>query len=177
MSKSDDDYQADLDAILNRQRGEYPGKRSVNDPDYKKPVSREHELQNEIRNDLAGECLMFRANVGTGWQGTGKPVRFSRETHVVAKRGDVLLRNARPFDTGLPAGFSDLFGVTSITITPEMVGKRIGVFYAIEVKDQAKATSKQTDFLNAVKSEGGIGGIARSTEDARRIVRKPKNGK
>lgn len=139
-----------------------------------KTGSREHELQNEIRNELAGDCLMFRANVGRGWQGTGKPVRFSKETHVVAKRGDVLLRGARPFDTGLPTGFSDLFGVTSIVITQEMVGKRVGVFYAMEVKDKAKASSEQANFLQAVKNNGGIAGIARSVEDARRIVRKPK---
>jgi hypothetical protein len=140
----------------------------------KKP-SQEHALQNEIRNELAGECLLFRANVGTGWQGN-KVKRFSHETHVVAQRGDVLLSGARPFDTGLPAGFSDLFGVTSVVITESMVGKRIGVFFAMEVKDQAKASHEQANFLQAVKDNGGISGIARSTEDARRIVRKPKNG-
>lgn len=140
--------------------------------------SQEHALQNEIRDDLAETpgLLTFRANVGTGWQGTGKPVRFSKETHIVAQRGDVLLRNARPFSTGLPAGFADLFGLTSLVITPEMVGRRVAVFYAIEVKDGAKATSEQANFLQAVKNNGGISGIARSKEDARRIVRKPKNG-
>lgn len=177
MSDSEEELQAQLDGILNRQRGEYPGKRSVKDPDYKKPESEEHKLQNAIRNELAGECLLFRANVGTGWQATGKPERFSRDTHVVAKRGDVLLRNARPFDTGLPAGFADLFGITSLVVTEAMVGKRIGVFFAMEVKDKAKATSKQANFLQAVKDNGAISGIARSVEDARRIVRKPKNGK
>lgn len=142
----------------------------------KKEKSQEHKLQNEIRDDLAGECLMFRANVGTGWQGAGKPVRFSRETHIVAQRGDVLLKQARPFDTGLPKGFSDLFGLTKITITENMVGKQIGVFYAMEVKDKASASVDQANFLAAVKANGGIAGIAKSTEDARRIVRKPKDG-
>lgn len=142
----------------------------------KKP-SQEHALQNEIRNELAGECLLFRGNVGKGWQGTGRPERFSRETHIVARAGDVLLRNARPFDTGLPTGFSDLFGVTGVVITPAMVGKTVGVFFAMEVKDQAGASAEQANFLQAVKNNGGISGIARSVEDARRIVRKPKNGK
>lgn len=173
MANSDND----ADRIyLNRKTPEYPGKRGKNDPEYKKPVSREHQLQNDIRNELAGECLLFRGNVGKGWQGTGRPERFTRETHVVARAGDVLLRGARPFDTGLPVGFSDLFGVTSVVITPEMVGKRVGVFFAMEVKDQASATSEQANFLQAIKNNGGISGIARSVEDARRIVRKPKNG-
>lgn len=141
----------------------------------KKP-SQEHALQNEIRNELAGECLLFRGNVGKGWQGTGRPERFSCETHVVARAGDVLLRNARPFDTGLPTGFSDLFGVTGVVITEAMVGKTVGVFFAMEVKDQAGASAEQANFLQAVKNNGGISGIARSVEDARRIVRKPKNG-
>lgn len=140
-----------------------------------KKTSSEHELQNAIRNELAGECLLFRGNVGTGWQGN-KVQRFSRTTHVVAERGDVLLKAARPFDTGLPVGFSDLFGLTRITITEAMVGKQIGVFFAMEVKDQAAATSDQVNFLQAVKNNGGIGGIARNLEDARRIVRKPKDG-
>jgi len=173
MAKSDND----ADRIyLNRHTPEYPGKRGKDDPEYKKPVSREHELQNEIRNDLAGECLLFRANVGSGWQGAGKPERYSKPTTVVINRGDVVLRKARPFDTGLPAGFSDLFGVTSITITPEMVGKRVGVFFAMEVKDKAQASREQANFLQAVKDNGGIAGIAKSTEDARKIVRKKKHG-
>lgn len=141
----------------------------------KKP-SEEHALQTEIQNDLAGECLMFRANVGTGWQ-SNQIKRFSKPEAFVAQRGDLLLRNARPFTTGLPAGFSDLFGLTRITITQEMVGKSVGVFFAMEVKDQAKASPDQKLFLNAIKQNGGISGIAHGTEDARRIVRKPKNGK
>jgi len=144
--------------------------------DSKKPASEEHSLQKSIQNDLAGECLLFRANVGTGWQGK-KVERFSKPTTLVVNRGDVVIRGARPFSTGLPTGFSDLFGLTRITITEAMVGKQVGVFFAIEVKDKTNASREQANFLAAVKNNGGISGIARSEEDARRIVRKPKNGK
>lgn len=136
-----------------------------------KTPSREHSVQNDIRNSLAGECLLFRANVGRGWTGNAVE-RFSKPTTIVLNRGDVVIRGARPFDTGLPAGFSDLFGLTSVTITPDMVGQQIGVFCAIEVKDQTNASSEQANFLQAVKNNGGFSGIARSPEDARRIARK-----
>ena len=62
----------------------------------------EHRIQNEIRNALAGECILFRANVGTGWQGQGKPLRIMRTQSVVVQPGDVVLRQARPFSTVLP---------------------------------------------------------------------------
>lgn len=138
-----------------------------------KKKQQEHALQNEIQNDLAGECMMFRANVGKGWTSNQKQ-HFSKPTHILANRGDVLLRNARPFSTGLPDGFTDLFGGTQVTITPEMVGKKILVFYVLEVKDGATVSAEQAAIISAVKNQGGIGGVARSVEDARKIVRKPK---
>lgn len=140
-----------------------------------KRSSEEHKLQNEIRNEVGEDCLMFRANVGQGWT-ANKDDTFviSKSRTVLLNRGDVLLRKARPFNTGVPVGFPDLFGGTGLVITPEMVGKRVLVFFALEVKDLARTTEEQSNFLQAVKAEGGIAGIARSVEDARRIVRKPK---
>lgn len=68
------------------------------------------------------------------------------------------------------AGPSDAIGLHSIEITPEMVGRRIGVFVAIEAKDLASLTAQQRAFLNCVHSLGGIAGVARSVDDARRIL-------
>lgn len=47
----------------------------------------EHSIQNDIRNNTADIALLFRANVGSG-----------------------ITYDGRHFDTGLPKGFSDLFG-------------------------------------------------------------------
>lgn len=132
--------------------------------------SREHAIQNEIRNALAGKALIFRANVGTGWQGRGKPFKADKTMQVLLQRGDVVLRQARTFSTGLPAGFSDLFGLTKVTITQDMVGKDVAVFVALEVKDKAKATEEQSSFVKAVNDNGGRAGVVRSPEDAVRIV-------
>lgn len=122
--------------------------------------SREHVIQNEIRNALADKGLIFRANVGRAWQGDERKL----------PNGDILLRNPRVFNTGLPPGFSDLFGMVAVEITPDMVGQTVAVFVAVEVKDKAKATEKQANFLKAVNDNGGRAGVARSADDAVRIV-------
>lgn len=132
--------------------------------------SREHEIQNDIRNGLCDKGLFFRANVGTGWQGRGKPIKPSKTMQVIVQKGDIVLRQARPFSTGLPPGFSDLFGLVPVVITPDMVGQTVAVFAALEVKDKAKATDEQSNFIKAVNDNGGRAGVARSLEDAVRIV-------
>lgn len=126
----------------------------------------EHRIQNEIRNALAGECLLFRANVGKGW--TGNSVYRAQRMHTVALMpGDVVIRQARPFDTGLPPGFGDLFGLVPRTITADDVGKKIGVYIAADVKSATgHATEKQAAYLKAVDNNGGVSGIWRTVADA-----------
>lgn len=125
----------------------------------------EHKTQNEIRNALAGECLCFRVNVGQAW--TGDATRLPN--------GDVLIRNARPFSTGLPAGFSDLFGLVPVVITPDMVGKKFARFFALEVKGpKGRVHERQAAFLRAVNDNGGVGDIARSAADALEVIRGEK---
>ena len=52
-----------------------------------------------------------------------------------------------------------------------MVGQKLAVFVSIEVKTPTGRTSKpQQNWLNLVKNAGGIGGIARSPEDAMKIL-------
>lgn len=122
----------------------------------------ERRIQNEIRNALADEGLFFRANVGRAW--TGDVERLDGST--------VLIRNARPFDTGLPAGFSDLFGARPVTITEHIVGRQLAVFSAIEVKaPRGRVSMKQERFIDAINAVGGFAGSARSVEDALQILR------
>jgi len=121
----------------------------------------EHRIQNEIRNALAGQCMLFRANVGQAWQGDATRL----------PNGDVLLRNARPFSTGLPAGFSDLFGLVPVVVTPDMVGQRVGVFLALEVKTpKGRPSDRQGAFLQAVNDNGGRAAVVRSPADALAMV-------
>lgn len=90
---------------------------------------------------------LFRNNVGSLEDKRGQWVRF-----------------------GLAVGSSDLIGLTSVTITPEMVGRRIAVFTAIEVKHEAPVTSDQLAFIKTVLAMGGIAGVAHSVADYDTIV-------
>lgn len=122
----------------------------------------EHRIQNDIRNALAGECLLFRANVGKGWTGT-QCVRLPN--------GDMLIKNPRPFDTGLPPGFGDVFGMATRVITAADVGTKLGVYIAADVKSETgRLTEKQTAYLNAVTNNGGFSDVWRSVDDALETV-------
>lgn len=82
--------------------------------------------------------MIFRANVGNGYTPDG-----------------------RYFSTGLPAGFSDLFGFR----------KSDGRAVFIEVKaEHGRASEKQLHFLGAMRRAGAIAGIARSPEEAIQII-------
>jgi hypothetical protein len=125
----------------------------------------EHRIQNEIRNALAGECLLFRANVGRAWTGTN---------FIKLPNGDMLIKNPRPFDTGLPPGFGDTFGLASRIIKPDDVGSKLGVYIAGEIKAGARVTDKQAAYLHAVNHHGGVADVWRSVEDALATVARAK---
>ena len=108
-----------------------------------------------------GPTRLFRQNTGQGWVGQSR--RFSRPETVIVQPGDVLIRNARPLHAGLCEGSSDLIGWT----------QRDGaaVFTAIEVKtERGRVTPEQAQFVDVVTAAGGIAGIARSVEDAQRLI-------
>lgn len=118
----------------------------------------EHKIQNDGRNALAQPGIFnSRANVGKAWTGDAAKL----------PNGDVLIRNPRPFDTGLPSGFPDTFGVTSVTITSDMVGQQIGVAHFIEFKTPTGRVSPlQQRFIDAMRKLGARAGVARSAQDA-----------
>lgn len=125
----------------------------------------EHKIQNEIRNALAGECLLFRANVGKGWTG---------DVHRLPN-GDILIKNPRPFDTGLPPGFGDLFGLAPRIITADMVGSKVGVYIAADVKSATgRLTNRQAAYLHAINMYGGCADVWRSPDDALATVARAK---
>lgn len=100
----------------------------------------EHEIQNEIRLALSNnDCLVFRTNVGK-----------------------VQMKDGRWFDTGLPAGFTDLMGVRLSD----------GKAFFIEVKNEkGKVRPAQERFIKKMMEHGLIAGVARSKEDALNIIR------
>lgn len=64
---------------------------------------------------------------------------------------------------GLEAeGASDLVGIHTVKITPEMVGKKVGIFLAVEVKKPSwerpttETERQQQNFIDQVNKRGGI---------------------
>ncbi len=122
----------------------------------------EMELLRQIQLDLAGYpgLSLWRANVGRGWVSAGgKPIVEQMNGKKV-----VTIMNAMPFDTGLPEGFSDLFGILR-----RDADDPLPVF--IEIKFQrGHLRPKQRAFLTAMRNAGCLAGVARSTEDAKKIL-------
>ncbi|RLF67108.1 MAG: hypothetical protein DRN30_00755 [Thermoplasmata archaeon] len=102
---------------------------------------------------------LFRNNTGTGW--VGKATRCSSPRQVTLYPGDVLIRQARPLHAGLIKGSSDLIGWSVIRVTSEMVGQRVAIFTAAELKTgRLKATTEQQNFVNKINLDGGIAVVA-----------------
>lgn len=119
----------------------------------------EHKIQNEGRNALAMPGVFnTRANVGKAWTG-------SKVDRLPGNR--VLIHDARPFDTGLPVGFTDTFGVTRVPITQDMVGQLVGIAHFIEFKTATgRPSPKQSDFMEAMRRLGARAGVARTAAEA-----------
>lgn len=102
---------------------------------------------------------LFRNNVGLAW--VGRVVRHDRRT------GTVVLENARPLHAGLCQGSSDYIGWHTLTITPQLVGRRLAVFVAFEAKSATgRPSAEQKQFLAAVEAAGGVALLASDPDDA-----------
>lgn len=125
----------------------------------------ESEIQQRIQIEAAKiGCVLMRNNSGAMRDETGRVVRYG-------------LGNTSPKQE---TKSSDLIGITMVTITPEMVGRTIGVFTAIEVKKEEWNARKKLDahekyqanFLTWIRMKGGIAGFANSVESFNDLVRK-----
>ena len=110
----------------------------------------EQQIQQHIRLALSrGPVRLYRNNTGTLRDQHGRPVQF-----------------------GLARGSADLIGWRTVVVTPEMVGQRIAVFISIEVKTPTgRLAPAQQHWLQAVRTAGGIAGVARSVADAHAILK------
>lgn len=133
----------------------------------------EANIQKEILLRISrGLSRLFRVNVGRAWTGRAM-IRITQKNRnsITLNTGDIVIREGRPFKTGVPAGFSDTIGWTSKIVTDEMVGEKIAIFTAIEVKrERGKATAEQQNFIDQVNSAGGLAGVARSADEAEEIT-------
>lgn len=110
---------------------------------------REHKIQDLIRLELSKHGLVFRTNAGSAWGG--------KYTNIPGL-GNVIL-NPQKIDL-LPKGFSDL-----LFIGPD------GTVAFIECKDdKGRLRTEQEKFIDIMRSYGHKAGVARSVEDALKII-------
>jgi hypothetical protein len=99
---------------------------------------------------------LFRNTVGSGWVGP----------HISMGDGTVLVTRPSRVTFGLGEGTSDLIGWKEVVVTPDMVGKTVALFLAVEGKaGRKKPTPEQRTFLSLVREVGGLSGVARNLED------------
>lgn len=108
-----------------------------------------------------GDVRLFRNNQGGAWLG-----KVHRNPD-----GSVLIREPYHIYYGLGTGTSDLIGLRSVVITPEMIGQRVAIFAAVEIKRPGKrGTPEQKKFIEVVKSLGGLAGIASSVAQCEQVL-------
>lgn len=105
---------------------------------------------------------VFRNSTAAGWCGQSKRL----------PNGDRVVFQPYPLTAGLCVGSSDIIGIQSIIITPEMVGTKIGQFVAIEVKTETgTATPEQLAFIKMVCELGGKAFVARNETQALELLK------
>lgn len=126
----------------------------------------EDEIQQLIQIEAAkNNSRILRNNSGALKDATGRTVRFGL--------GNVSKKINETFKS------SDLIGFTKVTITPDMVGKTIAIFTAVEVKKEVwtfnpddKREVAQNNFIEWVKTAGGYAGFANSIDSLKKIIGK-----
>lgn len=121
----------------------------------------ESQLYGEIMRALSRDATrLFRQQSGLLW--TGQVISHTHDRLVLA--------NPRAVRVGTP-GISDLGGLTSVTVTPDMIGQRVAIDVQIEVKyGRGRPTTEQAAYITAMQGLGCRAGIARSVDDAERII-------
>lgn len=124
----------------------------------------ESEIQQEVMMEgpRFGN-LLLRNNSGAFKDADGRLVRFGLGS--VSKKHSDALKS------------SDLIGLTTFVITPEMVGQLMGQFTAVEVKKEGwkrnfndKRENAQEAFINLVRAKGGLAGFVSNEEQYREMM-------
>ncbi len=127
-------------------------------------MATEAPIQNEIRLDVAAfDVHLYRNNSGAFKNDRGQWVRFG-----LANDSAKVNKTTKS---------SDLIGFRPLLITPEMVGRVVPVFSAIDAKPPGWVFRQSDDrsvaqlkFIDHVKRYGGFAGFATSVQEARDIL-------
>lgn len=131
------------------------------------------------------------AATGAGWQNLA--MAKNRETRcvqlpsllAVGSRSDVLAwrqqsgmfftKDGNPVRVGVP-GLADAGCIVAVTVTPDMVGKTIGVAVQAEFKAGGQQSEAQANWQRAVEARGGIYRLVRSADDMQQLVADVQSG-
>lgn len=118
-----------------------------------------------------------------------QPESYVGEANRKAARllGGVLYRNRRgllplpgggmlPVGLG-PNGFPDSVGYLPVTITADMIGRKVGVFWACEDKTDAGVVAEhQLQCIEELRDAGCIAGVARNVDELHQMVERWRRG-
>lgn len=111
------------------------------------------------------QVILLRNNSGALPDSTGRVVRYGL--------GNISKKKNEEFKS------SDYIAITPVLITPDMVGKTIGVFTAVEVKEENwtfnpkdKREAAQKNFIDFVTARGGLAGFCNNVDTLLRIIKK-----
>ena len=130
--------------------------------------------------NVVHECMMSTSKLGSrlfkNVRGGFYPIGAVKPLVAAVLRGawaeaKAIAKSMRVTMAGLLVpGSSDLIGFTPVVITQEMVGTTVAVFTAIEAKAETKASPDQKNFMNFVRQNGGLAGVAHNAAEADKIV-------
>jgi hypothetical protein len=117
-------------------------------------------------------------------------VRVARNANLgpVVPWGKRMRDDVRPIIAGLGSGSADIVGIEMVTITPEMVGRTVGIAFALEVKlppgvapdghtlRGGTLEKDQERWLRIFRKFGGFAAVVRSIEEATYAVRRCREG-
>ena len=128
---------------------------------------KESDLLTKIRDTCSkGLVRLWRNNVGVGLMvnhrnAAEKQAIITACIELARKMGGSATRLA----FGLTKGSGDLIGYRVVTVTPEMVGRRIAVFTSAEVKtDAGRERDEQIAWREHINSVGGVAFVARRVD-------------
>ncbi len=162
---------------------------------YRAPAIKRDPAQRDIRNWQTFAAGGTEMEISRPRAPNGKQPESASNDAVKAwanLRNGTLYRNRRgmltlpsggkmPYGLG-PNGYGDNVGYLTITVTPEMVGRRIAVYTMVECKRADKALhapdpdDPQLKYILEVTDAGGIAGFARHAEDAELILERWRRG-
>lgn len=127
---------------------------------------RESGTTSHVRLEAAQKgVLLLRNNSGGCYDDTGRFIRYGLGS----------------FTEKDQKASSDFIGITPMLIMPDMIGRIVGVFTAVEMKAENwkfyqsdKRALHQKNFHDMIAQHGGFAGFARNVEDFRKIIGREK---